>query len=107
MWTGEYNTFNSGGFITKSVPIVLFCTFLSFISALLTGRYLFSQDSVKTRMGLIVSSIIMFLIAIVFVMGGVPIMWIDIFAMGYCIMVTWDHYMVAKNVQGAYTPING
>jgi hypothetical protein len=91
MWTGEYNTFNDGGFVTKSIPIIVCCTVLSFVSAVLTGLYLFWQDSSRTRLGLIVASAIMFLIAVVFVIGGVPIMWIDIVAMGYCLKKTWDH----------------
>ena len=105
MWTGEFNTFNGGGFVTRSVPIILFCTFLSLVSAVLTGLYLFYQDNLQTRMGLVVSSGIMFIVAVVFVIGGVPIMWIDILAMGYCSKVTWGHYIEAKNSQEAYSEL--
>ena len=104
MWTGEYNSFNDAE-ITKSIPITIFCTFLSLISAVLTGLYLFYQDTSETRLGLVVSSAIMFIIAVVFVIGGVPIMWIDILAMGYCSKVTWDHYTGSKIAQETYSEL--
>ena len=88
MFTGEYNDFNNGGFITKNVPIILFCTFLTLIAVLLTAAYLY-QDSAKSRLGLVISSATMFVVAIVFVIGGVPIMIIDILAMGYSLQKTW------------------
>lgn len=97
MWTGEYNSFNEGGLVTKSVPIILFCTFLSIVSAVLTGLYLFYQDTVQTRLGLVVSSATMFIIAVVFVIGGVPIMWIDIAAMGYSLKKTWEYYVQLRD----------
>lgn len=93
MWTGEFNSFNDGGFVTKSVPIIIFCTMLSLISAILTSLYLFYKDTKQTRLGLIVASGIMFVVAVVFVIGGVPIMWIDIVAMGYCLKRTYEHYV--------------
>ena len=89
MWTGEYNTFNNGGFITKNVPIILFCTFLTLASVLLTSYYLFVVDDARSRYGLVVASATMFVVAVVFVFGGVPIMIIDIVAMGYCLKKTW------------------
>ena len=92
MWTGEYNTFNDGGFVTKDVRIILFCTVQSLVSVVLTSAYLFLRDSPSTRLGLVVASVIMLTIAVVFVIGGVPIMWIDIVAMGYSLKKTWDHY---------------
>jgi hypothetical protein len=96
MWTGEFNTFNEGGFVTKSVPVILFCTFLSVVSVVLTSLYLFYKDTVQTRLGLVASSATMLVVAVVFVIGGVPIMWIDILAMGYCLKKTWDHYVEMK-----------
>jgi hypothetical protein len=87
MWTGEYNTFNEG-FITRNVPIVLFCTFLTLVSVILTIMYLY-QDSANARLGLVVSSATMFLVAVVFVIGGVPVMILDIVAMGYALKKTW------------------
>ncbi len=106
MWTGDYNTFNDGGFVTKSVPIILFCTLLSLVSVVLTGLYLFHQDTARTRLGLIVASGTMFVIAIVFVMGGVPIMWIDIAAMGYCLKKTWDHYVEIRDISSHHEQYN-
>mmetsp|Transcript_7819 Transcript_7819/g.16974 ORF Transcript_7819/g.16974 Transcript_7819/m.16974 type:complete len:148 (-) Transcript_7819:220-663(-) len=97
MWTGEYNTFNDGGFVTKNVPIILFCTFLSLASVFLTGLYLFHTDSMRTRLGLVLSSLTMLVVAVVFVIGGVPVMWIDILAMGYCLAKTWKHYASMKD----------
>lgn len=105
MWTGEYNDFNDGGFVTKSVPIILFCTFLSVISVILTGWYLFYADTKMSRLGLVISSGIMFVVAVVFVIGGVPIMWIDIIAMTYALKKTWDHYTEPVTDNDLGTPI--
>jgi len=95
MWTGEYNTFNERGSGTKSVSIIIFCTLLSVLTVVLTGAYLFYADSKSTRLGLVVSSLIMFIVAVAFVIGGVPIMWIDIVAMAYALKKTWDEYQEA------------
>ena len=96
MWTGEYNSFNDGGFVTKNVFVILFCSLLSLISVILTVFYLFYEDSLRTRMGLVIASATMFVIAVVFVIGGVVIMWIDILAMGYSLKKTYDHYFQLK-----------
>jgi hypothetical protein len=102
MWTGEYTQFNDGGFITKNVPIILFCVFLSLGSVIFTALYLFYKDTKMTRLGLVVSSATMLIIAVVFVIGGVPVMWIDILAMGYALKKTWDHYnLIGTNSDGA------
>mmetsp|Transcript_6759 Transcript_6759/g.9694 ORF Transcript_6759/g.9694 Transcript_6759/m.9694 type:complete len:149 (-) Transcript_6759:66-512(-) len=92
MWTGEYNDFNGGGFITKSIPFIILCTLFSLISVVLTGFYLFYEDTARSRLGLVAASGTMFAIAVIFVIGGVPIMLIDIAAMGYCGKKTWEHY---------------
>ena len=108
---GEYNSFNDGGWITRSPPIILFCTFLTFLSTMLTGWYLLGgegrsassssssltaasgvQKDKLRRLGLVVSCILMLIIAIVFVIGGVYIMIIDILLMGCAIWKTWMHY---------------
>ena len=99
MWTGEYNSFNEGGWIAKSVPVILFCSVLSIISTVLTGRYLFVEDAETTRFGLFVACAIMLVIAVLFVVGGVPIMVIDILAMGYATKKTWEHYQEAPPVE--------
>lgn len=88
MRTGEYNTFNEGGFVTKSVSIIIFCTLSSVLSVVLTGAHLFYANSKSTRLGLVVSSLIMFIVAVIFVIGRVPIMWIDNVAMAYALKVT-------------------
>ena len=63
MFTCEYNDFNNGRFITKNVPIILFCTFCTLIAVLLTAGYLY-QDNAKSRLGLVISSASMFVAAI-------------------------------------------
>ena len=88
MFTGEYNDFNNGGIVTKSVPIILFCTLLTLIAVVLNATYLY-KDTVGSRLGLVVASGTLFVVAVVFVFGGVPIMIIDILAMGYALMKTW------------------
>ena len=88
MFTGEYNDFNNGGIVTKIVPIILFCTLLTLIAVVLNAMYLY-KDTVGSRLGLVVASGTLFVVAVVFVFGGVPIMIIDILAMGYALMKTW------------------
>lgn len=97
IWTGEYNTFNDGGLITRSIPVIIFCTILSFIAVLLTGFYLFREDTIRSRLGLVVSSGTLLAIAVIFVIGGVPIMWIDILFMTYySVKRTWEEYQSLK-----------
>ena len=98
MFTGEYNDFNNGGIVTKSVPIILFCTLLTFVAVILTAMYLY-KDTVGTRLGLVVASGTLFVVAVVFVFGGVPIMIIDIVAMGYALMKTWYVFVLILEFQ--------
>ncbi len=106
MWTGEFNSFNDGGFITKSIPIIIFCTLLSLAAVVLTGMYLFYEDNTaRSRLGLVVASATMLAVAVVFVAGGVPIMWIDIVAMTYSCKKTWEHYKALNANQSEYVDI--
>ena len=105
IWTGEYNTFNDGGLITRSIPVIIFCTILSFIAVLLTGFYLFREDTIRSRLGLVVSSGTLLAIAVIFVIGGVPIMWIDILFMTYSVKRTWEEYQSLKQSQDNYNEL--
>lgn len=93
MWTGEYTPFNDGGWITKNPATIVICTLLTLISTGLTVHYLCFKDSKETRRNLFIAVVIMFAIAIVFVIGGVDIMWIDILAMTYALIKSHEHYM--------------
>lgn len=103
-WTGEYNTFNDGGFVTRDPTVVVVCTLLSLYSCLAFGAWLFfaQVDDVKARLLLFVGSLGMLLIAIVFVIGGVWIMILDIAIMGYYSWITWEHYQAGLLIESQF-----
>lgn len=100
MWKGVYNQFNGGGAVTRSVPVIVVCTLLSLAAVVLTGLYLFKEDTVRTRFGLVVASGTMLAIAVVFVVGGVSVMWLDVVLMSYSLKKTHDEYRIAREYDG-------
>lgn len=63
------------------------------------------KDSLQIRFGLVLASEIVLTVAVIFAADGVPIMWIDIVAMGYSLQKTWDHYAEVKSSQERYNKL--
>ena len=91
MWNGgKYNQFNSVP-ITKDPTIVVISTILSAFCPVWFAAY-FCKDSKITRLGLVIGSLMLLILAVIFVAGGIYVMLLDIALMGYVTKVTWDHY---------------
>ena len=90
---GVYNDFNSVA-ITKDPTICVISTILSAFCPILFTAY-FCKDTKYTRLGLVIGSAMLLIIAVIFVAGGIYVMVIDVILMGYVTKVTWDHYKKA------------
>ena len=104
MWNGKegeekYNQFNDGGWVTRDPTVIIVCTVLSVISTIAFGGWFcFKFDDSTARMMLFVGSLIMLVVAIIFVIGGVWVMIADIALMGYYSWVTWQHYQQGLDI---------
>ena len=87
---GIYNDFNSVA-ITQDPTVTVVSTILSAFCPILFAAY-FLKDNKCTRLGLIIGSSMLNIIAVIFVVGGVYIMILDILLMIYVTKVTWDHF---------------
>mmetsp|Transcript_17170 Transcript_17170/g.32202 ORF Transcript_17170/g.32202 Transcript_17170/m.32202 type:complete len:151 (-) Transcript_17170:261-713(-) len=103
LWTGQYTEpFNDDDVpFTKNANVVVPCAILSVLQPILFGLWLSPWpvgDVNATRFGLVVGSAVLLVIAIVFTVGGVYIMAIDIVAMGYVLRQTWIYYSQEKKL---------
>ena len=104
LWTGQYEDFfnNDDLPFTKNANIVVPCAIMSMFQPILFGLWLSPWpvgDVDWTRMGLVVGTGILMVIATVFTVGGVYVMAIDVAAMGYVMRQTWLYYSLHKKCE--------